>query len=332
MVQMNAQNALRPNMHIFLSKLANLLSGFHRNRRGSVAILFALACVMLFVGMGAGLDLARAYQTRQKLAEVAMLSCQYATRPAIIQPVAASNSGTEERADYVSTVTSFVNTSLGAQKIPFTQTNSTPFTYANNGAAQVSLSATVPTTFMQVMHLNTIPVTVTANCFSMPSQVTTATGPYLVQESFETHVSTHLTWYLPDGTTKTFGSGGTIPKVTSFNANNIYTGSNGSKWVIMGYCVETDGVGQISSTAPDGSYTAELNCDNGSGTAGDSSISTKVYLNVGDYELRYFYRSRVAYNDYTPAYICGSQISDVSWANDSNPDYAAPVGGCGTNH
>jgi Flp pilus assembly protein TadG len=81
-------------MHFSLSRLANLLSGFRRNRQGSIAILFALTCVMLFVGVGAGLDLTRAYQTRQKLAEVAMLSCQYATRPAIIESVAASNSGT----------------------------------------------------------------------------------------------------------------------------------------------------------------------------------------------------------------------------------------------
>jgi hypothetical protein len=224
---------------------------------------------------------------------------------------------TQEKNNYISTVTSFVNKSLTSQNLAFTQTNGTPFTYTTNGAGQVTLTATVPTVFMQMAHVNTIPVTATANCFNTPSQVASSTSPYLVQESFETHVSTHYTWYLPNGTTQT-GYGNTIPKITTFNASNIYTGSSGTKWVIMGYCVETDGVGQISSTAPDGSYTAELNCDNGSGTAGDSSISTKAYLNVGEYELRYFYRSRVAYNDYTPAYICGSQISDVSWATDSN--------------
>jgi len=305
-------------MWAFVFKLREPVRKIWGNSRGSVAIIFAVAVVMLFTAVGAGLDLTRAYQTRQKLAEVAMLSCQYATRPVIVEPVAASNSGTQERNDYISTVTSFVNKSLTSQKLAFTQTNGTPFTYTTNGSAQVTLTATVPTVFMQIVHVNTIPLTVAANCFNAPSQVATSTSPYLVNESFETHVSTHFTWYLPDGTTKTSGSGGSIPKVNSFNANNIYTGSGGTKWVIMGYCVETDGVGQINSTAPDGSYTAELNCDNGSGTAGDSSISAKVYLNVGEYELRYFYRSRVAYNDYTPAYICGSQIGDVSWATDSN--------------
>ena len=70
-------------------------------------------------------------------------------------------------------------------------------------------------------------------------------------------------------------------------------------------------------------YRAELNCDNGSGTAGDSSISNKQYLNVGEYELRYNYRARVDYPDYDPEYICGSAASDVAWATDTNVSYGS---------
>ena len=93
-------------MRIF-SDLFRSLARFSANKRGSITILFAISLVMILTAVGAGLDLSRAYQTRQKLAEVAMLGCQYATRPAIIEPVAASNSGTVQQADYVSTVTSF---------------------------------------------------------------------------------------------------------------------------------------------------------------------------------------------------------------------------------
>lgn len=292
---------------------------FCSDNRGSVAIIFALSTVMILVAVGAGLDLARAYQTRQKLAEVAMLGCQYATRPTIIAPVAASNAGTVQTADYISTVSSFVNTSLSSQKLAYTQTNSAPFTYTAGGVAQVSLAATVPTVFLTIMNVNTIPLTVTAKCYSAPTQVTSNSSPYIVNEGFETPHSTGL-WnaWLPTTQTWEPSTGGAIPKITSFNKANTYKGSGGQTWVVMGYCVEIDQTGQINSTSPQGSYTTELNCDNGSGTAGDSSISTEQYLNVGEYELRYFYRSRVLYPDYDPMYIAGSQISDVSWATDSN--------------
>jgi len=304
-------------MALTFKRLRSALTNFRSDGRGSTAVMFGLTSCMILIAVGAGLDLSRAYQTRQKLAEVAMLGCQFATRPMITAPVAASNSGTLQRTNYISAVTSFVNTSLSSQKLSFTQTNGTPFTYTTGGSAQVTLTATVPTAFMQIIQVSSIPVSATSNCFTTIAQVSPSSSPYLVQEGFETHVSTHYTYYLPNRTTQGYG-GPTISQTSTFNANNIYIGSSGAKWVIMGYCVETDGVGQINTTAPEGSYTAELDCDNGSNSAGNSSISTRVYLNVGKFELRYFYRSRIAYDYYTPAYICGSQASDLSWANNSN--------------
>jgi Flp pilus assembly protein TadG len=294
----------------FFAKSVKTLRRFNADKRGNVALLFGLTVVVIFVAIGAGLDLARAYQTRQKLAEVAMLACQYATRPAIIAPVAASNSGTLQQQDYVAAVTSYINTSLGAQKLAVTQTTSAPFTYTPGGSSQVTLTATMPTVFMQIANVNTIPLKATANCFTTVAQVNPSTSPYLVQEGFETAaVSSNMDWYLPSGVVYPYSKGVvTIPKVTTFNTSNIYTGSNGVKWVIMGYCVEIDKTGRNSATSPQGNYTAELDCDNGSGTAGDSSISTKQYLNVGEYELRYNFRGRVDYPDYDPEYICKRSV------------------------
>ena len=242
-----------------------LFVAFRTDKRGSITIIFALAVVMILTAVGAGLDLSRAYQTRQKLAEVTMLGCQYATRPAILEPVAASNSRSLQQTDYVSTVTSFINTSLGKQHLAVAQTNGTPFTYTSGGAAQVTLTAAMPTVFMQIMHVNTIPLSVTANCFSTISQVTSNTSPYLVQEGFET-TGADDAWYLPNGTVLGYEKGTAIAKTTTFNTANVYVGSAGAKWVVMGYCVEVDKVGTINATAPQGSHTAELDCDNGYGT------------------------------------------------------------------
>jgi len=296
------------------------LSNFGADERGNVAVLFGIAVVMIFVAIGAGLDLARAYQTRQKLVEVAMLACQFATRPTIVAPVAASNAGTVQQTDYVSGVTSYINTSLRSQKLDVTQTTIAPFTYTPGGTSQVTLTATMPTAFMQIVNINSIPLKATASCFTTVAEVTSNNSPYVVQEGFETAaVSSNMDWYLPSGVVYPWSNGVvTIPKVTTFNTGNIYTGSDGVKWVVMGYCVETDHTGRNNATSPQGNYTAELDCDNGSGTAGDSSISTKIYLNVGEYELRYYFRGRVDYPDYDPEYICGTQSSDVSWATDTN--------------
>jgi hypothetical protein len=309
----------------FVARLLELVAKFDADACGSVATIFGLTVVIILIAVGAGLDLSRAYQTRQKLVEVAMLGCQYATRPAIIAPVAASNSGTVQQADYISAVTSFIQTSVASQKLAQSQTVSAPFTYAPNGSAQVALAATVPTVFMELVHVNTIPVQATATCFTTIANVTASSSPYVMQEGFETAaVSPNMDWYLPSGTVLPYSKGVvTIPKITTFNTANIYTGSNGVKWVIMGYCVETDKTGRNSTTSPQGNYTAELDCDNGNGTAGNSSISTKQYLNVGEYELRYFFRGRVDYPDYDPEYICGSQSSDVSWASDANVNYGS---------
>jgi Flp pilus assembly protein TadG len=307
-----------------LARRRNAAAAFYGNQSGSVAILFAVASVMIFCAVGAGLDLSRAYQTRQKLAEVAMLGCQYATRSKIDAPVAASNAGTLQDTDYVGTVTSFIQTSLTSQNLAQTQTTSAPFTFTPGGSSQITLTATVPTLFMQIVHVSTIPVSVTAKCFTTIAQTNPSTSDYLIQEGFETHVYTNVNWYEGNGTVQPYSQGVvTIPKITSFNTANTYTGSNGATWVIMGYCVETDlaRAGGSDTTAPQGSYTAELDCDNGSGTAGDSSISNKQYLNVGEYELRYYFRGRVDYPDYDPTYICGTQLSDESWATGTNVNY-----------
>ena len=48
-----------------LVRLVQTMDRFKGDERGNVALIFGLSCVMIFVGMGAGLDLSRAYLARQ---------------------------------------------------------------------------------------------------------------------------------------------------------------------------------------------------------------------------------------------------------------------------
>ena len=305
------------------SFLVRIIRNFLAGGDGNVAITFALFSTVLFVAIGGGIDLSRAYNASQELTDVANLGCQYANRPSIVQNASVSGGGPA----YVTSVTNFINASLHSQNFPFTQTNSTPFSYVQNGAANVSLTASVPTVFASIINITTIPISAAAHCYDTPSSVPqiipNGNSTLLAQEGFEnTAVCPSGYCYVsPAGVVGTNGgTAGTSPTPsTSFPSSGGYTGKTGQVWYIMGYCVEIDHVGVIKGTVPEGNFSAELDCDNGGGSAGNSSISTNIYLPAGSYELRYNYVSRVNYPNYNPTYLCGTTASDVSWANDTSP-------------
>jgi hypothetical protein len=274
---------------------------------------------MLLAGVGAGIDLARAYTARQRLSETAILACQYASRSSIINTSTSSYTGTGGGTAYASKVTAFINAQLIQQHFQWVQTNATPFSYTPGGAANVTLSAAVPTTFMELVQINQISVSATSHCYdnvnSINTPIANGTAATVVQESFENSAcsGTCVTYYATNGTIGT-----TATPVNTFSSTVGYTGTTGTKWYIMGYCLEVDTVGLVESTVADGTHSAELDCDNGQGTAGNSSISTQVYLAAGNYELRYNFAARVDYPDYDPVYLAASSASDLTWATDTN--------------
>ena len=285
-----------------------------RAESGSVALLFALSAAALFGAVGAGVDLARTYTAKQKLSEVATLACQYASRPSVVQTASPTYSGQNGGTTYQSNVTNYITSALQNQQFSYTQKNSAPFTYMTNGPANVNIAADVPTTIMKVFRINQLSVSATSHCYDNPGTIAQtvpdAPGQNLIEESFETTGcgGTCAYYYQPNGT----GVGSPPGGVTnSFTSTPAYTGGGGRKWYVIGTCLEVDSIGTIESTVPDGSHSVELDCN------GNSSMSTKAYVPAGSYELRYFYKARVSYPDYSPAYVCGSTASDVGWANNT---------------
>jgi hypothetical protein len=300
-----AQGAVR-------TRLFRLTLAFLRQESGQIAVMFGLTVMALLLGAGAGTDLMRAYQTRQKLSEVATLTCQYSSRPSVVQMANSAYVAPSGGQTYSSAVTAYLSSVLTSQKVGWTQTNATPFTYTSGGPANVSLSANVPTTLMRVVGFTTIPVAATSHCYDSPDAIPPATpSGNLLEEGFEATDGQGYTFYQIAGHPYTSPTNTFVPQAT-------YTGAGGTAWYATGYCLETDAAGIISASVPEGSRSAELDCDNGSGSAGNSAISTKAYLPVGNYELRFFYRSRVDYPNYVPDYLCGSSASDLTWANDTN--------------
>jgi len=310
----------------FVDSFIQTLVRFRDDRRGNIALIFGLSCVMIFTAMGAGLDLSRAYLAKQKLIEVATLTCQYASRPAVVDTSTASYNGSGGGAAYSSQVTSFLTKTWQGQNINLTQTNTVPFTYSQGGTATVNLASSVPTTFMDIAGFTAIPIAVQMNCYTTPSsilqRVPDSSSQFMIQESFEAvpgAPNNHYQTYLPNG------SNGTQINPTGYTSAVGYTGAGGTQWHITGYCLEQDKSGQIKSTVYDGNYSVELDCDNGSDSAGNSSISTLIYAPAGTYELRYSFASRVDYPSYDPVYLCGSAASDLNWANSSTTTWTGSM-------
>ena len=137
----------------------------------------------------------------------------------------------------------------------------------------------------------------------------------VLTESFENAPCSGKCWgsYQPNGQIDQLSA---TPSNT-FPSKAGYVGQTGTQWSIMGYCLEVNSVGENLPTVADGTHSAELDCDNGSHSAGNSSISNLSYYAAGTYELRYSYSGRVNYPNYNPMYICGTTAADVAWANDT---------------
>jgi hypothetical protein len=300
-----------------------------RARRGNVAIMFGLTALAVALAAGGGLDLARAYFVSQQLSAAAALTCQYASRPNVV----ALAFGSGGASSYTADVTSYLGAVWGNEDPAVARTDAAPFAYTQAGAATVTLGATVPTTLMQLAGITSIPAQATRTCFNTITETTppappaTASGAMLLQEGFENAAGpTNFNWYTPTGQVQ-------APREKGQYSNAVvrtppttagYVGVTGTEWLITGYCLEVDTVGVNVTTVPQGSHNAELDCDNGNGTAGDSSISTKTYLAAGTYELRWDYAARISNTYYQTSYICGTTAADTAWANDTS--YAGGFG------
>lgn len=308
-------------VHRLLSRCLAAFSRFAGHARGNVAIIFALSSVAIALGVGAALDLSGAYAARQRLSEVATLTCQYSVRPSVVNTqssnAAYAANPTNPFAFYLATVNQFAANALAAQHMNAAQVSGASgtayYTQANassTGTTQLSMS--YPTAFLRIINVNAIPVQAKMGCqnTSQSSQVVTAST--VLSEGFEVASCTVFCFTLPSGV-----SGALQNPTATFGATPTYTGSSGFAWYVIGYCLEVDSVGVINASDPEGTHSAELDCDNANHTAGNSSMSTKVYLQAGTYELRYFYRSRIDFPVLDPYYVCGASASELAWFNNA---------------
>jgi hypothetical protein len=314
-------NRVRTLLGVLRGRLAPPDHARRLGRRGSVTITFAASLLLLLAAGGAGIDLMRAYGDEQKLSEVATLACQYATRPSVIQTASTNYAGSGSLGSFDANVKAFVASALHTQfPAGSASYGVTPVISGSPGSLMtIALASSSANTFMGMFGYSSVPLAATAQCFATTAPPQVNNNNTLIREDFaNSYTNDNVIFVMPNGSRGYQSGVGAIPLHTSFPATPAFTGANGSQWYVMGYCLEFDQASNsIEYTSPGGGWSAELDCDNGSSNGGNSSISTQIYLEIGNYELRYFYAGRVEYPNYDPAYLCGSSANDLSWANDA---------------
>jgi Flp pilus assembly protein TadG len=141
--------------------VSRLVNRFARDRRGNIAVIFALACVPVMSAIGCAMDYSRAIQLSAKLqsaADAASVGSVSKTSPAFIAAGSMTSDGSI--ASGVTDATNIFNANLqGAAG--YTLNNMTP-TVTKSGStitAVVAFSANVPTMFMSLIGKSTLTVT-----------------------------------------------------------------------------------------------------------------------------------------------------------------------------
>lgn len=127
-------------------QILNFLASLSRDRKGAVAIIFAVSLIPLIVCVGAAVDMGRAYLVKQRL--------QQAIDAAGLAVGSAFNNGQDPNA----VLTAFFNANYPAAKLG---TPGTPNLVVNGSQITIAADANLNTAFMKIVGINTI--TVNAN-------------------------------------------------------------------------------------------------------------------------------------------------------------------------
>lgn len=255
--------------------------------RGNMSVLAALSLPVVALSVGGGIDLARAYQVRQELTNVAELSCSQSSREITYQLGRPEN--TERTAEsFLGEANRISARRLSASGIPGSVQNS-----ISGDVLTVTGAASSSNAFAAIMGAEATPVGVVRTCSVARPATGTTSGSLLFMKSFETNHSIAL------------------------NRWAIYQNWHG--WDTEGTRgIEINGMPSLSAgEIRFGNFFAELD------SWANSTMARRMRFPPGEYEIRYWYISRVRTTD--PAYAgvvgCGS-AADVqpyrAWRNETN--------------
>jgi len=277
-----------------LTGLFNKLQKLQADERGNVALMMGILLIPLVGAVGYGIDYTRAVSYKMKLdsaANAAALAGMDTARALLLSNPNMSPDSIKAAADARAQQ---VFIGLAPKQAPYIFKSLGFSRVGETIGGSVTYTASMPTTFTNVVGLQNIAIDGGAESQGPLAQGTTnpANPDILIEENFDKAATIQ-----PD---RNLGGGVGLYK----NFNNWLTNKDG---------VEIGPPGSYGATPPNAApYVAELD------GFSNSYLTKKVYLAIGDYELRYWYTDRVRYNMYLPTPVCGSASKDVEWVNASS--------------
>lgn len=266
-----------------------LFRSFLKDTRGSTALIFGLGLPALMLAVGGGIDLTRAAAQRQRIASAVELGCQQSTHEIRYRQ---SQANADPNANYAPVVTDITNSKVTGSGLSGVTVNAS---IANN-IITIRASGNSANVFGGVLGFENVPLGVVRNCNLLPVSTTTP-GTVLLMESFETnHNVASNSWTV----------------LNNWNGWSTQNGKGG---------IEINGIPQLSGNEIRfGNFFAELDshCYT-SNCRTNSSMWREITLPAnGDYELRYWYISRVRNPAYAGKVYCAYKDSSTAVWNALN--------------
>ncbi|HEV2509247.1 TadE/TadG family type IV pilus assembly protein [Bosea sp. (in: a-proteobacteria)] len=264
--------------------MSGLFRSFLKDARGVSALIFGLAAPAIALAVGGGIDFSQAAARRQRIASAMEIGCRAASLEINFQ---SRQTGADPKKDYTSVANAKIQDSVNGLSQPGVTGLTVTATLANNIITAVATAASA-NAFGGILGYDTVALRVERNCNYVVGTpgTPTATGKVLFVESFETgHNVASNSW--------------TVLK--NWNGWTTQSSQGG---------IEINGIPELAAnTIRFGNFFAELDshCYT-SGCKTNSSMwrefGTSPQLEPGDYELSYWYISRVRNAAYAGKTLC----------------------------
>lgn len=275
--------------------LARTVARWKASRRGNIAVLTALLMAPIVGMMGLALDYGHLILVKSRLDQAALSAAGAAANAArnVVQS-ATRDMNNYDQTDFNTKAIDDGQT-IGANifKAQFGSTtptvNVTVKRLSNTFVAQVEYTASIETYFAKYFNVNVFNIRGQQSIITgmQDSRAKGATPASIIDERWDAPSAS------PGDSTK--------PVI-----NDWYSGTPGTASPLSGPTgpwIDAKASNSIRVGNPDGSIAP--------------IVSKKVYLEEGDYQLRYWYQSTVAYPDYEPVFICGTVEDEMHWVTSS---------------
>ena len=283
--------------------MSGLFRSFLKDARGVSALMFGLAAPAIALAVGGGIDFSQAAARRQRIASAVEMGCRAASLEINFQ---SRQTGADPKKDYTSVANAKIRDSVNGLSQPGVTGVNVTATLANNIITAVATAASA-NAFGGILGYNTVALRVERNCNYVVGTpgTPTPTGTVLFVESFETgHNVASNRWTV----------------LNNWNGWTTQSGKGG---------IEINGIPELAAnTIRFGNFFAELdshcytsNCKT------NSNMWREFALDVGDYELSYWYISRVRNAAYANQTLCAystdakavwDKLKAATWESQTN--------------